>query len=52
MDSREVDKFGKGVVTCTVTNPTGSRTETFIQRQNDGTYKISYTPLEEGLKNF
>ncbi|XP_022174560.1 filamin-A isoform X1 [Myzus persicae] len=48
VDSRAVAKYGKGVVTCTVTNPSGSRTETFITPQSDGTYKISYTPFEEG----
>ncbi|VVC42331.1 Hypothetical protein CINCED_3A018391 [Cinara cedri] len=48
VDSRTVAKFGQGVVTCTVTNPSGSRTESFITPQSDGTYKISYTPFEEG----
>ncbi|XP_050062888.1 filamin-A isoform X2 [Aphis gossypii] len=48
VDSRAVAKYGQGVVTCTVTNPSGSRTETFITPQSDGTYKISYTPFEEG----
>ncbi|XP_025412899.1 filamin-A isoform X2 [Sipha flava] len=48
VDSRAVAKYGQGVITCTVTNPTGSRTETFITPQSDGTFKISYTPFEEG----
>ena len=48
VDSRAVAKYGQGIVTCTVTNPSGSRTETFITPQSDGTYKISYTPFEEG----
>ncbi|KAL4100972.1 hypothetical protein QTP88_020993 [Uroleucon formosanum] len=48
VDSRAVAKYGQGVVTCTVTNPSGTRTETFITPQSDGTYKISYTPFEEG----
>jgi len=48
VDSRAVAKYGRGVVTCTVTNPSGTRTETFITPQSDGTYKISYTPFEAG----
>jgi len=48
VDSRAVAKYGQGVVTCTVTNPSGTRTETFITPQSDGTYKISYTPFEAG----
>ncbi|XP_025198819.1 filamin-A isoform X1 [Melanaphis sacchari] len=48
VDSRAVAKYGQGVITCTVTNPSGSRTETFITPQSNGTYKISYTPFEEG----
>lgn len=48
VDSRAVAKYGQGVITCKVTNPSGTRTETFIAPQSDGTYKISYTPFEEG----
>ncbi|XP_050427022.1 filamin-A isoform X1 [Adelges cooleyi] len=48
VDSRGATKVGQGVVTCTVTNPSGTRTETFIAPQGDGTYRISYTPFEEG----
>lgn len=51
VDSRAVAKYGQGVITCTVTNPSGTRTETFIAPQSDGTYKISYTPFEEGTFN-
>ena len=35
-------------VTCTITNPSGNKTENFITPQSDGTYNISYTPFEEG----
>lgn len=49
VDSRAVAKYGQGVITCTVTNPSGSRTETYITPQSDGTYKISYSPSEEGI---
>lgn len=52
VDSRAVAKYGQGVITCTVTNPSGTRTETFIAPQSDGTYKISYTPFEEGTREF
>lgn len=48
VDTQAVAKYGQGVITCVVTNPSGSRTETFITPQSDGMYKISYTPIEEG----
>jgi len=35
-------------VTCTITNPSGAKTDNFITPMSDGTYRISYTPFEEG----
>ncbi|XP_050531190.1 filamin-A isoform X2 [Daktulosphaira vitifoliae] len=53
VDCRAVNtsSLGKGlpgIVTCTVTNPSGARTDTLVAPQGDGTYRISYTPFEEG----
>jgi len=48
VDSRAIAKRDDGKVTCTITNPSGARTENFITPLADGTYKISYTPFEEG----
>lgn len=48
VDSRAIAKRDDGKVTCTITNPSGNRTENFITPLADGTYRISYTPFEEG----
>ena len=37
-----------GNVLCVITNPSGSRTDSYTKHLQDGNYKISYTPLEEG----
>jgi len=50
VDSRAIAKRDDGKVTCTITNPSGTRTENFITPLADGTYRISYTPFEEGKR--
>lgn len=42
------DGSSAGRVTCTITNPSGGRTENLVTAQPDGSYRISYTPFEEG----
>ncbi|XP_071544151.1 filamin-A isoform X10 [Panulirus ornatus] len=46
-DTKGSDK-GDGKVMCVITNPSGTRTDSFLRPLTDGTYKISYTPFEEG----
>ncbi|GFR00533.1 filamin-A [Trichonephila clavata] len=48
VDARAITKRSDGKVQCTITNPSGAKTDSFVQSQNDGTYKICYTPFEEG----
>lgn len=49
VDSKELGIRDDGKkVTCIITNPSGNKTENFITSMCDGTYKISYTPFEEG----
>ncbi|XP_015127266.1 filamin-A isoform X2 [Diachasma alloeum] len=50
VDTRAVPKTktDDGKVSCSITNPSGGKTEKTITPQNDGTYRISYTPFEEG----
>lgn len=48
VDSRAIAKRDDGKVTCTITNPSGTKTENLITPMADGTYRISYTPFEEG----
>ncbi|XP_035708450.1 filamin-A isoform X3 [Folsomia candida] len=38
----------RGKVTCSITNPSGAKTDNYITPMSDGTYRISYTPFEEG----
>lgn len=35
-------------VTCTITNPSGEQIEKLVTPLTDGTYKVTYTPFEEG----
>ncbi|RZC35933.1 filamin-A [Asbolus verrucosus] len=49
VDTRGIPKTGDdGIVTCTITNPSGAQTEKLVTPLLDGTYKVSYTPFEEG----
>ncbi|XP_068916696.1 filamin-A isoform X4 [Tenebrio molitor] len=49
VDTRGIPKAADdGIVTCTITNPSGAQTENLITPLLDGTYKVSYTPFEEG----
>ncbi|XP_043279891.1 filamin-A isoform X2 [Venturia canescens] len=50
VDTRAVpkSKSDEGKIGCSITNPSGGRTEKIITPQSDGTYRISYTPFEEG----
>lgn len=49
VDTRAIPKTGDdGKVTCTITNPSGAQTEKLVTPLLDGTYKVSYTPFEEG----
>ena len=50
IDARDVakSKTDDGKVSCTISNPSGGKTEKLIIPQGDGTYRVSYTPFEEG----
>ncbi|XP_060516412.1 filamin-A isoform X2 [Cylas formicarius] len=49
VDTRGIPKSSDdGKVTCTITNPSGAQTEKLVTALLDGTYKVSYTPFEEG----
>lgn len=49
VDTRAIPKStNDGKVTCTITNPSGAQTEKLVTALLDGTYKVSYTPFEEG----
>lgn len=50
VDARAVakSKTDDGKVSCTINNPSGGKTEKLIASKGDGTYRVSYTPFEEG----
>ncbi|KAK0161840.1 hypothetical protein PV327_008250 [Microctonus hyperodae] len=50
VDTRAVPKTtgDNGKVSCSITNPSGGKAEKIMTPQNDGTYRVSYTPFEEG----
>lgn len=50
IDTRAIAKMknDEGLVSCVISNPSGGKTEKVIIPQGDGTYRVSYTPFEEG----
>lgn len=46
--TRQGDNADNSHVTCTITNPSGAKTEKLVTSMVDGTYRVSYTPFEEG----
>lgn len=50
VDARALTQTGGPHVKARVTNPSGNLTETYVQDCGDGTYKVEYTPYEEGRR--
>jgi hypothetical protein len=48
VDARALTQTGGPHVKARVANPSGNLTETYVQDCGDGTYKVEYTPYEEG----
>uniref|UniRef100_A0A2K6DR87 Filamin A n=1 Tax=Macaca nemestrina TaxID=9545 RepID=A0A2K6DR87_MACNE len=48
VDARALTQTGGPHVKARVANPSGNLTETYVQDRGDGTYKVEYTPYEEG----
>lgn len=49
VDARALTQTGGPHVKARVANPSGNLTETYVQDCGDGTYKVEYTPYEEGM---
>lgn len=49
VDARALTQTGGPHVKARVANPSGNLTETYVQDCGDGTYKVEYTPYEEGV---
>ncbi|XP_074063042.1 filamin-A isoform X2 [Macrotis lagotis] len=49
VDARALTKVGGPHIKTRVANPSGNLTDAYIQDNRDGTYKVEYTPYEEGV---
>ncbi|TNN09515.1 Filamin-A isoform 1 [Schistosoma japonicum] len=49
VDAKAVDPQGRGIVKAIVVSPNKQRTACLIQNNGDGTYKCSYSPIDDGL---
>ncbi|XP_053551937.1 filamin-A isoform X2 [Bombina bombina] len=49
VDARAVSKAGGPYIKTRVSNPSGNLTDAYVQDNGDGTYKVEYTPYEEGI---
>ncbi|KAK6619966.1 hypothetical protein RUM44_006366 [Polyplax serrata] len=48
VDPRLIASQNDGRITCKIVGPSGSKTDNTVTSMVDGTYKVSYTPQEEG----
>ncbi|XP_053718004.1 filamin-C isoform X2 [Synchiropus splendidus] len=49
VDARLLYKMGGNHIKVSISNPLGANTDTFITDKGDGTYRVEYTPFEDGL---
>ncbi|XP_064296288.1 filamin-C-like, partial [Phalacrocorax carbo] len=49
VDARALTKTGGPHVKARVRNPSGATTDTFVTDRGDGTYRVEYTPYEDGV---
>uniref|UniRef100_A0A8D2LSH6 Filamin C n=1 Tax=Varanus komodoensis TaxID=61221 RepID=A0A8D2LSH6_VARKO len=49
VDARSLTKTGGSHVKVRVINPSGAKTDTYITDNGDGTYRVQYTPYEDGV---
>ncbi|XP_075604586.1 filamin-C isoform X2 [Balearica regulorum gibbericeps] len=49
VDARSLTKTGGPHVKARVLNPSGATTDTYVTDHGDGTYRVDYTPYEDGL---
>ena len=52
VDAKSVSPNGTGTVRAIVTNPSGVKNDTMVDNKKDGTYRVLYTPVEEGKTCF
>ncbi|KAF5899201.1 filamin-B isoform X2 [Clarias magur] len=49
VDAKALTKVGGQHIKAQIKNPSGAATDCFIDDQGDGTYKVEYTPFENGV---
>uniref|UniRef100_UPI00398F5899 filamin-A-like isoform X3 n=1 Tax=Pristiophorus japonicus TaxID=55135 RepID=UPI00398F5899 len=49
VDARQLTNAGGNHIKTRITNPSGVLTDAVIKDKGDGTYKVEYTPFEEGV---
>ncbi|XP_077196543.1 filamin-C isoform X2 [Paroedura picta] len=49
VDARSLTKTGGSHIKVRVINPSGAKTDTYITDNADGTYRVQYTPYEDGV---
>ncbi|XP_074428063.1 filamin-C-like [Larus michahellis] len=49
VDARSLTKTGGPHVKARVVNPSGATTDTYVTDHGDGTYRVDYTPYEDGV---
>jgi len=49
VDASSVAPNGEGKVRAIITNPSGTKNDTMVSNNEDGTYKVAYAPYEEGM---
>lgn len=48
MDARAHHKSGASSINTCISNPSGANTDAYITDKGDGTYRVEYTPYEDG----
>ncbi|XP_039904308.1 filamin-C-like isoform X1 [Simochromis diagramma] len=49
VDARAHYKSGGSHIKTSISNPSGANTDAYVTDKGDGTYKVEYTPYEDGL---
>ncbi|XP_058480399.1 filamin-C isoform X1 [Solea solea] len=49
VEARSLYKSGKSQIKTHISNPSGANTDAYITDKGDGTYRVEYTPYEDGL---
>ena len=49
VDASPVSPTGDGNLRAIITGPSGTKNDTVVTNNEDGTYKVAYAPYEEGM---